>query len=145
MITNMPKSDLIYNALLAGMSLKDSFIYAGLTETEMSDILSDDEKMAYYNQLIKQNEYSLLEKLKTVADKQMNMGKESAITWMLERVNPDRWGGKAKTDELPDVHIHLAADDAQVKGCMEIHAPQAGTDTSGIKSYMEVKEENDDR
>lgn len=127
----MPKSDLIYNALLIGMSLKDAFIYAGCTEQEISDILSDDAQMAYYNQLSKQHEYALLEKLQTVADKQMNMGKEAALTWMLERVNPDRWGGKAKTDELPDVHIHLAADDAQVKGCMEIHSP--------------VKEETDDR
>lgn len=119
----MPKSDLIYNALLIGMSLKDAFIYAGLTESEMSDILSDDEKMAYYNRLSKQYEYKLLEKLQTVADKQLNMGKEAALTWLLERVNPDRWGGKAKADELPDVHIHLANDDTAVKGCMEIHSP----------------------
>lgn len=124
MLTNMPKSDLIYNALLIGMSLKDAFIYAGCTEQEISDILADDTQMAYYNQLAKQHEYRLLEKLQTVADKQMNMGKEAALTWMLERVNPDRWGGKAKTEELPDVHIHLAADDAQVQGCMEIHAPK---------------------
>lgn len=125
----MPKSDLIYNALLIGMSLKDAFIYAGCTEQEISDILADDAQMAYYNQLSKQHEYALLEKLQTVADKQMNMGKEAALTWMLERVNPDRWGGKAKTDELPDVHIHLS--DADISGCMEIHAP--------------IKEETDDR
>lgn len=123
MITNMPKIDLIYNALMIGLSLKDAFIYAGCTEAEISDILSDDIQMAKYNQIIKQFEYGLLEKLQTVADKQMNMGKEAALTWMLERVNPDRWGGKAKTDELPDVHIHLSDDDTQVKGCMEIHSP----------------------
>lgn len=117
----MPKHDLIYNALLIGMSLKDAFIYAGCTEQEISDILSNDAQMAYYNQLSKQHEYSLLEKLQTVADKQMNMGKEAALTWMLERVNPDRWGGKAKTDELPDVHIHLS--DADISDCMEIHSP----------------------
>jgi hypothetical protein len=49
----------------------------------------------------------------------MNMGKEAALTWMLERVNPDRWGGKSKTDELPDVHIHLSNED--VSDCMEVH------------------------
>ena len=123
MITNMPKTDLIYNALMVGLSLKDAFIYAGLTEAEMSDILSNDELMAYYNQITRQFEYSLLEKLQTVADKQMNMGKEAALTWMLERVNPDRWGGKAKTDELPDVHIHLSND--PVEACMEVHRPKA--------------------
>lgn len=123
MLTNMPKSDLIYNALTVGLSLKDAFIYAGCTEAEISDILADDVQMAKYNQLARQFEYSLLEKLQTVADKQMNMGKEAALTWLLERVNPDRWGGKQKTDELPDVHIHLTDDDTSVKGCMEIHAP----------------------
>ena len=129
MITNMPKSDLIYNALMVGLSLKDAFIYAGCTEQEISDILSNDTKIAYYNQLARQFEYGLLEKLQTVCDKQMNMGKEAALTWMLERVNPDRWGGKAKTDELPDVHIHLA--DTDVTDCMEIH-------TSGTQSEKEV-------
>lgn len=119
----MPKPDLIYNALTIGLSLKDAFIYAGCTEAEISDILSDDIQMARYNQIIKQFEYGLLEKLQAVADKQMNMGKEAALTWMLERVNPDRWGGKAKTDELPDLHIHLSGEDTQVKGCMEIHSP----------------------
>lgn len=121
MITNMPKSDLIYNALMVGLSLKDAFIYAGCTEQEISDILSDDVQMARYNQIARQFEYSLLEKLQVVADKQMNMGKEAALTWMLERVNPDRWGGKAKTDDLPDVHIHLSDDTAGIEDCMEVH------------------------
>ena len=122
MITNMPKSDLIYNALMIGLSLKDAFIYAGLTEAEMSEILSDDERMAYYNQIARQFEYSLLEKLQTVADKQMNMGKEAALTWLLERVNPDRWGGKGKTEDLPDVHIHLSNED--ISDVMEVHKPE---------------------
>lgn len=119
----MPKTDLIYNALMIGLSLKDAFIYAGCTEQEIADILADDVQMAKYNQLVRQFEYKLLEKLQTVVDKQMNMGKEAALTWMLERVNPDRWGGKAQTDELPDVHIHLSEDISGVEGCMEIHAP----------------------
>ena len=123
MLTNMPKTDLIYNALMVGLSLKDAFIYAGCTEQEIADILSDAVQMARYNQIARQFEYGLLEKLQAVADKQMNMGKEAALTWMLERVNPDRWGGKSKTDELPDVHIHLAEDTAGVEGCMEIHRP----------------------
>ena len=117
----MPKTDLIYNALMVGLSLKDAFIYAGCTEQEISDILSDDIQMARYNQIARQFEYSLLEKLQVVAEKQMNMGKEAALTWMLERVNPDRWGGKSKTDELPDVHIHLSDDTAGVEDCMEVH------------------------
>ena len=115
----MAKEDLIYNALLVGLSLKDAFIYAGCTESEMSAIMADDDKMAYYNQLARQFEFSLLEKLQVVADKQVNLGKEAALTWMLERVNPDRWGGKAKTDELPDVHIHLSDEDTSK--VMEVH------------------------
>lgn len=121
MITNMPKSDLIYNALMVGLSLKDAFIYAGCTEQEISDILADDRQMAYYNQIARQLEYSLLEKLQTVADKQMNMGKEAALTWMLERVNPDRWGGKARTDELPDLHLHIDGTDPKDYENVTIH------------------------
>lgn len=125
MIVNLPKHDLIYNALLIGMDLRSACIYAGLTEAEISELLADDIQMARYKQLQKSFEYSLLEKLQTVCDKQMNMGKEAALTWMLERVNPERWGNKSKTDELPELHIHVS-DDCTA----EIHAPSEVNDDS---------------
>ena len=103
------KQDLIYNALLVGMDLKDAYIFAGLTETEILDASEDQTLQAQWAQQTKRYEYDLLEKLGEVIDKQVRMGKENAITWMLEHTNP-RYSGKPQ-NELPDLHLHIDAAD----------------------------------
>ena len=103
MITNLSKHDLIYNSLMVGFGLKDALVYAGCTEAEMEEELQNPK----WAQLGKQFEYSLLEKLQTVADKQMNMGKETALTWLLERVNPEKWGKVVAQNEGQPITINL--------------------------------------
>ena len=103
------KQDLIYNALLVGMDLKDAYIFAGLTEAEILEAAEDQTLQAQWAQQTKRYEYDLLEKLGEVIDKQVHMGKENAITWMLEHTNP-RYSGKPQ-NELPDLHLHIDAAD----------------------------------
>lgn len=114
------KQSLIYNALMVGMALPEAYIFAGLTESEIAEANADDECQRQWASLTKKFEFQMLNKLNIVIDKQTNMGREQALTWLLERINPIRWGGKATVDSLPDVHIHLA-DESKMKEVMEVH------------------------
>lgn len=105
MITNLKKEDLIYNALLIGMSLNDAYVYAGCTEAEILQYADDVVLQARWAAVQKQVELSLLEKLQTVIDKQVNRGSESALTWLLTKLNP-RYTDKPQA-ALPDIHLHL--------------------------------------
>lgn len=132
MLTNLPKQDLIYNALLLGMSLNDAYIYAGCTEAEVLAMSEDEEFQFKMAQLSKQFEYSLLEKLQTVIDKQVNRGSESALTWMLERTNP-RYTDKPQST-LPDLHLHIDSADPATYDNVAIH--NAPTKVEEVKDAM---------
>ena len=119
MITNLPKQDLIYNAILIGMSLQDAYIYAGCTETEILQLSEDEEFQMRMAQLSKQFEYGLLEKLNSVIDKQVNRGSESALTWLLTKTNP-RYTDKPQAT-LPDLHLHIDSQDPAEYDTVEIH------------------------
>lgn len=119
MITNLPKQDLIYNAILIGMSLQDAYIYAGCTEAEILQLSEDEEFQMRMAQLSKQFEYGLLEKLQTVIDKQVNRGSESALTWLLTKTNP-RYTDKPQAT-LPDLHLHIDSQDPAEYDTVEIH------------------------
>lgn len=123
MITNLPKQDLIYNALLIGMSLNDAYIYAGCTEDEILEYSEDEVLQQIWAGVQKQFEYSLLEKLGTVIDKQVNRGSESALTWLLQRLNP-RYTDKPQS-QLPDLHLHIDSQDPEEYENVEIHKPKS--------------------
>lgn len=97
------KLDKIDNALITGMALEDAYIYAGLSEAEIVEITEDEEQQLAYRQVIKEFEYGLLRDLRQVADKQIRLGKEGALTWMLEKMFP-RYSNKP-TSVLPDIKI----------------------------------------
>lgn len=103
------KKDLIYNALLVGMDLASAYVFAGLTEAEIALVSEDDELQSGWARQSKVYEYELLEKMSEVIDKQVHMGKETAITWMLEHTNP-RYSGKPQ-NTLPDLHLHIDSAD----------------------------------
>lgn len=103
------KKDKIYNALIVGMALEDAYIYAGLTPQEMEDAGNDLFLQAEWKSIQKSFELDLLSKLTQVADKQVRLGKETAITWMLEHMYP-RYSGKPKEDAR-EIHIHIDGKD----------------------------------
>lgn len=119
MITDLPKPDLIYNAILIGMSLQDAYIYAGCTEAEILALSEDEDFQARMAKLSKHAEYELLEKLQTVIDKQVNRGCESALTWLLTKLNP-RYTDKPQAT-LPDLHLHIDGADPAGYDNVEIH------------------------
>lgn len=119
MITNLPKQDLIYNAILIGMSLQDAYIYAGCTEAEILQLSEDEEFQMRMAKLSKEFEYGLLEKLGSVIDKQVNRGCESALTWLLTKTNP-RYTDKPQAT-LPDLHLHIDSQDPAEYDTVEIH------------------------
>lgn len=119
MITTLPKPDLIYNALLIGMSLPDAYIYAGCTENEILEFSEDEVLQQRWAGIQKQVEYGLLEKLNLVIDKQVNRGSESALTWLLTKLNP-RYTDKPQST-LPEIHMHLDSSDPASYDNVTIH------------------------
>jgi len=92
------QKDLIYNALIVGMSLDDAYIFAGLTPAQIQAVSDDETLQAEYAKITKQHEYGLLTKLSDVIDKQRNMGREGAVTWALEHLYPQRYANKNQGD-----------------------------------------------
>lgn len=123
MLTNLPKQDLIYNALLVGMSLNDAYVYAGCTEAEILAYSEDAEQQAQWARVQKGFEYGLLEKLQVVIDKQVNRGSESALTWLLQKTNP-RYTDKPQA-ALPDLHLHIDSADPATYDNVTISNPEA--------------------
>lgn len=91
------------------MAYEDAILFAGFTESDIAAAADDEElqhSIAYYTKML---EFQLLGKLNEVVDKQVHMGRETALTWWLEHLNP-RYSNKP-TGTLPDLHIHLADTD----------------------------------
>ena len=92
------QQDAIYNALLVGMTLKDAYVFAGLSPSQIASVEEDEQSQLKWHQLIKQHEYSLLTDLNSIVDKQKKMGKEGAVTWTLEHMYPARYANKSAGD-----------------------------------------------
>lgn len=112
------KKDKIYNALIIGMTLEDAYVYAGLTPDEVVAVSDDMFLQAQWRQQQKELEVSLLNNMKSVADKQVKLGKSDATEWLLEHLYP-RYSGKPK-DNGGEIHIHLADTDPKDLDTVEI-------------------------
>ena len=123
MTLTQEKEDKIYNALVVGMALEDAYILAGLTETEIEAISQDHQYQAKFKQLTKEFELGLLNKMKTIAEKQTKIGRESATTWMLEHMFP-RYSGKPQ-NEGGEVHLHFENKDPVEYDTVEYYNPRA--------------------
>lgn len=106
-MTEKQKSD-IENALLIGMAVEDAYVYAGLSPREIEALAENDEWQRNISRRVKQHEYSLLSQLGEVAERQIRMGKEGAITWALEHMYP-RYSNKPTVDGQP-LTINLNVD-----------------------------------
>lgn len=102
------KKDRIYNALIIGMDLSDSYIYAGLTPTEIEAVSNDPELQLEWRRMNKEFEYGLLNRITEISKKQERVGKEAATTWMLEHMVP-RYGTKA-APEMGTININIKDD-----------------------------------
>lgn len=132
------KKDMIYNALLVGMSLEDAYIYAGLTEDEIVAVSENDALQMEYRRLTKNFEFSLLEQLGNIARKQEKLGKESATTWMLEHMFP-RYAGKPQ-EEGKIVNISFNNVDPANLDTVEISLPDESSSPDTVE--ISTTEEN---
>jgi len=113
------KKDSVYNALLVGMTLEDAYVYAGLTPDEIVAVTEDMFLQAQWRQVTKSLEMSLLNNMKTVADKQVKLGKSDATEWMLEHLF-SRYSGKPK-ETGGEIHIHLSDIDPATLDTVELN------------------------
>lgn len=120
------KEDKIYNALIIGMALEDAYIYAGLTPQEIEKVVEDDYYQQKWRQLTKDFEYTLLNRLVSISEKQSKMGRETATTWMLEHMFP-RYSGKPQ-NEGGEVHLHFNDVDPVTYDTVEIFNPKEKND-----------------
>lgn len=109
MTITIDKQDKIHNALIIGMALDDAYIYAGLTPQEIEAVAEDIELQTKWHQIIKGYEFSLLERMNSISQKQAKVGREQATTWMLEHLYP-RYSGKPMND-MPPIHLHIDGTD----------------------------------
>lgn len=116
------KEDKIYNALIIGMALEDAYIYAGLTPQEIEKVVEDDYYQQKWRQITKDFEYTLLNRLVSISEKQSKMGREAATTWMLEHMFP-RYSGKPQ-NEGGEVHLHFNDIDPVTYDTVEIFNPK---------------------
>jgi len=119
MILTQTQEDSIYNALIVGMALDDAYVYAGLNSEQIEGLAEDTEHQVRWHQITKQFEFGLLQDLHAIADKQVRMGKEAAVTWMLEKMFP-RYSGKPMA-ESGEVHLHFDNVDPSTYDTVEIH------------------------
>lgn len=112
------KKDSVYNALLVGMTLEDAYVYAGLTPDEVVAANEDIFLQSQWKQVMKSLEMSLLTNMKTVADKQVKLGKSDATEWMLEHLFA-RYSGKPK-ENSGEIHIHLSDTDPKSLDTVEV-------------------------
>lgn len=121
MITEQ-KLTAIENALQVGMALEDALILASLPPKDIATIMEDEELQMKFSSIRRKHEYGLLTQLHEVMDVQVRMGKEAAITWMLERVNP-RWSGKPQ-NEQQSIHLHFASEDPSDYDTVTVFNPE---------------------
>lgn len=136
MILTQAKEDKIYNALVIGMSLEDAYIYAGLTPDEIEAISEDAAHQTKYKQLTKGFEFTLLNRMNEVSQKQIRAGRETATTWMLEHMFP-RYSGKPQ-NEGGEVHLHFNNVDPAQYDTVEIFNPQPTLKDEDIPTPDEV-------
>ena len=133
------KLDNINNALIIGMALDDAYIYAGLSEAEILEVSQDNELQAAFHQITKRFEYSLLNDMVGIAKKQARMGRESATTWMLEKMFP-RYSGKPQADN-GEVHLHFHDVDPASLDTVEIFHPKEVNDTTAGNTNTDDKKD----
>lgn len=118
MVTQTQK-DTVYNALLVGMDPNDAYVLAGLSPEQMEWTEKDDDWQAWIATQRRSHEFSLLNRLNEIVEKQAMVGKADAVTWSLEHMYP-RYSGKPQGDGKP-ININFVGADPKDIDTVEIH------------------------
>lgn len=83
----------ILNALVAGMSYADALILSMADKHQTEELDNDQLFQMQCKQTSKSLELKLLKTLDDIIDIQTEKGKDHAVTWLLSKINPSRYGG----------------------------------------------------
>lgn len=102
------KKEYIINTVKLGMDFFGACMSLGLTDKEIESLESDEEMQRE----IKQTEYllekELLDHHKTVCEMQIEKGNAQPLQWKLERINPEKWGGKSNVKIDSDMPMAIS-------------------------------------
>ena len=85
--------DTIQNAMSSGMSYADAVLLSGASDQQIELLDNDEMFQRECRQTLKSFEHELLKTLKDTVEIQASKGKDHAVTWLLSKLNPPRWGG----------------------------------------------------
>ena len=83
----------ILNALIAGMSYTDALVLSMADEQQIEELDNDQLFQMQCKQTSKSLELRLLKTLEDIIEIQTEKGKDHAVTWLLSKINPSRYGG----------------------------------------------------
>lgn len=92
------KKQHIERCIKLGLTLYKSMLIAGCTSDEMSLIENDDQYLRRIETLNAIYEHDLLKHIERAIAINVNMGKTTEVRWMLERINPEKWGQKSSVN-----------------------------------------------
>lgn len=113
------KRTALNNALATGLSPESAYLFANLTADEMEAIQADDEEQAAIANRVVQVEQMLLQRMMSISMTQATRGRESATTWLLEKMFP-RYAGRPQAD-IGEIHLHMGDPDLDTMDTVEIH------------------------
>lgn len=88
------KKTMVLNYIELGMEKDRAYILVRLTAQEMEELDNQLDFQQEIELVEIRKEQELLEKLKAAQEAAASKGNTKPIEWMLERLNPDRWGLK---------------------------------------------------
>ena len=94
------KINIIYDTIRLGMPLYDACILATCTDEEVEQIQADEEIQRKVKFIQKEEEMALLRDHQTARQIASGKGSTKGLEWMLEKLNPDRYG-RSGTVDLP--------------------------------------------
>lgn len=127
----MPVTEAIKDQILTGISFgmtkEDMYILCELTPAEMESLDQDIFFVARISANTKQLTYTLLKDLNDVIDIQVMKGKDHAITWLLEKVDP-RFKANSDIADRPGI-VNITTQNVKLEA----------SDTVSIQTYGEPK------
>jgi hypothetical protein len=106
------KKQLIYQAIDTGIDFYSACVLAECEDTDISEMENDKE----FTQLIRHKEKAfeqrLLKDIHGARRLELEKGQTATTRWLLEKINPDRWGNRSKVEiDRPEEKKKLSLED----------------------------------
>jgi len=92
-------------ALRLGMDTTAAAIVAGISASELEELEERPDFKARVEFTRREHERVLLERMERIAEANEHIGTSTETRWLLERINPTRWGNRGSGKEVPHLRI----------------------------------------